>query len=73
MIKQLWTELSNLALDLNGADFHVTLEYAGHVNMFRLSYYKGGYAEEKNSIWLDGEWMHKMTEESLEKSNQLAL
>ena len=67
MIKELWNELSNLAIDLNSDQFHVMLDFAGHVNAFSLVVYKKGYNENEKPARFD-ECVARMTEDNLEKA-----
>ncbi|WP_180031479.1 hypothetical protein [Acinetobacter sp. YH12245] len=40
------------AFDANSDDFHVFFEFSGHVSLFALHYYIGGYSENKDLVYL---------------------
>lgn len=67
MIKELWCELSSLALDLNSDKFHVFLDFAGHVNAFSLVVYKKGYKEDSDPVRF-GECISKVNENNLKEA-----
>ena len=40
------------AFDANSYDFHVCFDFAGHVSLFAVHYYIGGYSENKDLVYL---------------------
>jgi len=47
-------ELLDLCVKLNCDDFHIWVDYAGHINGFTIRVEPGGYKEENDSIYLNG-------------------
>lgn len=65
-IKQKWHELNNLVFDLNHSGFHVFVSYSGHTDTFSVSYYDGGFSENKPPQTLD--YVAPMTVKNIDQS-----